>query len=145
MGPLQVPPFFHVSPDSVVFHCPNSYPAYVKGKVLLARFDARGRFRLLGKAWEALLGFQRGELHGRALLELLPHERRPAGKAALRSMLSPAEVDPVGLDLARRDGAVLRMHCYRRFDPYDDLLFIVGEPAGVTDARCPAPCARGPA
>ena len=134
--------FFNVALDSVVFHCPDPYPAYVRADVFLARFDAGGRFRLLSVAWEALLGFRRGELHGRTLLGLLPQERRAAGEAALRCMLSPAQIDPVGLELARHDGTLLRMRCYRRFDPYDAMLFIAGEPAGVTVARCRAPSGR---
>ena len=142
MERVPVPPFFRVPLESVVFHCPNPYPAYVRAEVLLARFDAGGRFRLLSVAWELLLGFPRGELHGRALLALLPQERRATAAAALRRMLSPAEADPIALDLARRDGTLLRMGCYRRFDPYDEALFIAGEPAGVTGAQYPAPSNR---
>jgi len=143
MGPVAVPPFFSVQLDSVVFRCPDPYPRYVCDDVFLASFDALGNFRLMSVAWEALLGFQPRELHGRPVLALLPSERRPAGEAALRRMLSPAEADPVGLELARRDGTLLRVRCYRRFDPYDGMLFIAGEPAGVTVVRCPAPSGRG--
>lgn len=139
MDPARVPPFFCVPLDAVVFQCPDPYPAYVRADVLLARFDAGGRFRLLSVAWEALLGFHRGELHGRGLLALLPQERRGAAALALGRMLSPAEADPVALELARRDGTLLRMRCYRRFDPYDETLFIACEPAGLTGAKYPAP------
>ena len=142
MDSVLAPPFFWVPLDSIVFHCPDPYPSYVRAAVLLARFDAGGRFRLLSVAWEALLGFRPGELHGRPLLALLPQERRAMAAAALRRMLSPAEADPIALELARRDGTLLRMGCYRRFDPYDETLFIAGEPAGVTGAQYPAPSNR---
>lgn len=115
-------------PECITVVCPQPYPEYVREDVCLARLDARGRFVLLSAGWEALLGFRRDELHGHPLLEFV----RDA--AALARMLSPAEADPLSLDLRRSDGGVEHMQWHRRFDPQDRTLFIVGE----ADPQCAA-------
>jgi PAS domain-containing protein len=141
MGPLRAPPFICIAPDRVVLRCRLPYPQYVRSDVLLARLMRGGTLQLLSGAWESLLGFAHGSLDGRALLDLLPTAQRPLGEAALRRLLSPEQADPVAIELARRDGTMLRMHCHRRFDPYDATLFIAGEPAGISVAQCRAPSA----
>ena len=145
MGPAPVPPFLHLVPDRIVVRCPDSYPQYVRANVCLARLDGSGGFRLMSAAWEKQLGYRKGELHGRSLLDLLPPGERSVGRAALQRLLSPAEADPVALELRRKDGGVLLMHCHRRFDPYDASLFVAAEPAAVKAGPDPAPSGRDPA
>ena len=99
-----------------------------------------GALQLLSGAWESALGFGHGELNGRRLLDMLSPARRPLGEAALRRLLSPEQADPVTIELVRSDGTMLRMHCHRRFDPYDATLFVAGEPE-TTVAECRAPSA----
>jgi PAS domain-containing protein len=146
MRPLEVPPFFRIAIDRIVMRCPQSYPTYIRTDVCLAYLVPDGTFRLLSAAWERLLGLCRSDLHGRALLEILEGKPpRVAGETALRRMLSPAEADPVTLELRCKDGGVVCMRCYRRFDPYDLSLFIAGEPAELKVARGRAPSGPDPA
>lgn len=140
MGPLWVPPFICIAADRVVLYCRLPYPRYVRSDVFLARLMPSGALQLLSGAWERVLGFGRGELNGRRLLDMLPPARRALGEAALRHLLSPEQADPVTIELVRRDGTTLRMHCHRRFDPYDATLFIAGEPE-TTVVECRAPSA----
>jgi hypothetical protein len=146
MGPLEVPPFFRIAIDRIIVRCPQRYPAYIRTNVYLACLVPDGGFRLLSGAWETLLGFCRSDLHGRVLLEILAAKAPPAaGEAALRRMLSPAEADPVTLEFRCKDGGVVCMRCYRRFDPYDASLFIAGEPAELKIAPGRAPADPDPA
>jgi hypothetical protein len=146
MGPLEVPPFFSIATDRIIVRCPQPYPAYIRTDVYLAHLLADGTFRLLSGAWETLLGFCRSDLHGHALLEILAGKTpAAAGETALRRMLSPAEADPVTLELRCKDGGVACMRCYRRFDPYDASLFIAGDPAELKVARGRAPAGPDPA
>lgn len=126
-------------PENITVVCPQPYPGYVRDDVCLARLDARGRFVLLSAGWEALLGFRRDELHGHLLLEFV------RDGAALARMLSPAEADPLRLDLRRGDGGIEHMQWHRRFDPQDRALFIVGEADALSGWLYRAPVLPGPA
>ena len=139
MGPLRAPPFICVIPERVVIRCRLPYARYVRSEVFLARLLPGGELQLLSGAWERRLGFVHGELDGRRLLEMLPQARRALGEAAFLRLLSPEQADPVAIELGHRDGTTLRMHCHRRFDPYDVSLFIAGEPGEVTVPECRAP------
>ena len=143
MRRIDLPQFFCVPLELVIVRCPHSYPAYLQTGVCIARFDPRGWFVLLSAAWEAALGFAREDLHGRALLELLPPAEAYAGEAALRRILDPAEADPLGLALRRRDGSLQPMRWYRRFDPYDATLFVVADSTALRAPQCPAPSSPG--
>jgi PAS domain S-box-containing protein len=143
MRRIDLPPFFFVALDLVIVRCPRSYPAYLQTGVCLARFDPRGWFVLLSAAWESALGFPRAELHGRALLELLPPAEAQAGEAALRRILDPAEADPLVLALRRKDGSPQPMRWYRRFDPYDATLLVVAESSVLKAPQCRAPSSPG--
>ena len=144
MRRIDLPPFFFVALDLVIVRCPHTYPAYVQSGVCLARFDPRGWFVLLSAAWEVGLGFPREELHGRALLDLLPAAGAQAGAATLRRILDPAEADPLLLTLRRRDGSPQPMRWYRRFDSYDATLFVVAESAALKAPQCQAPRCQAP-
>ncbi len=143
MGPLRAPPFICIAAERVVLYCRLPYPRYVRSDVFLARLMPSGALQLLSGAWESVLGFRQGELNGRRLLDMLPPARRALGEAALWHLLSPEQADPVAVELVRKDGTMLRMHCHRRFDPYDATLFIAGEPAETAIAECRAPSAPG--
>ena len=143
MRRIDLPPFFCVALELVIVRCPRSYPVYLQSDVCLARFDPRGWFVLLSTAWESALGFARDELHGRALLKLLPPAEARSGEAALRRILNPAEADPLGLNLRRKDGSLQPMRWYRRFDPYDATLFVVADSAALKVPQCPAPSSPG--
>ena len=145
MRRIDLPPFFCVALELVIVRCPHTYPTYVQSGVCLARFDPRGWFVLLSAAWELALGFPRDELHGRALLDLLPTAGAHAGAAALRRILDPAEADPLVLTLRRKDGSPQPMRWYRRFDSYDATLFVLAECTALKAAQCPAPSPPGPA
>jgi len=145
MGLLEAPPFLRIPVDRIIVRCPHLYPAYIRTEICLACLTQDGTFRLLNAAWEKLLASGRGELHGRALLELLPPEGKHAGEVALRRVLSRSEADPLTLDLRRKDGRLQRMDWYRRFDPYDTSLFIAGEAAALQSRKDHAPTTPGPA
>lgn len=139
MRRADVPQFFDVPLECIVVRCAVPYPTYVRYDVCLARLDALGRFLLFTEAWESLLGFRRADLDGRALLDLV------CDRDALRRVLSPAEADPLLLEVRREDGGAQPMRWHRRFDPYDTTLFIVGEAAGLTWRQCRASVHQYPA
>lgn len=134
MRSIDLPRFFCVGLELVIVRCPRSYPAYLRTGVCLARFEPRGWFVLLSAAWEPALGFAREELHGRALVDLLPPAEAYAGEAGLRRILDPAEPDPLVLALRRKDGSLQPMRWYRRFDAYDETLLVVAESTGAQSA-----------
>jgi PAS domain-containing protein len=128
----------------VIIRCHHPYPHYAGKHICLAALRPDGFFELLSPAWESLLGFAPAELHGRPLLALF----RPAPcapRVLLRRIVDPDEPDPIRVELRRRDGARQAMHWYRRFDFYDDTLFIAGEPAALmAPAAAPARAVPGP-
>jgi PAS domain S-box-containing protein len=132
MRRTEPPPFVRLAPERVVILCPLMYPPYVRSDVCLARLDALGRFRLLSPAWEQTLGFRGEELNGRALVDLLAPQDRRAGATAVQRLLSPAEADPLAMELRGKHGGAQHMHWHRHSDPYDGALFILAESAGFT-------------
>ena len=97
---------------------------YARSQVLLARVNLRGTLELLTAAWARVLGYDRGELNGRTLSQLMWPGRAAAAVAAI---LDLAHMEPVELRLRCRNahGKTFRLH--RRVDSHDRRIFIVAE------------------
>ena len=82
---------------SLVFHDSLS-DSYELSKVLLATADFDGTLQLLTSGWERLLGYQREELEGKTLVDLLWSDRRRAATtvAAILDQLDMSAPRPQG-------------------------------------------------
>jgi hypothetical protein len=107
---------------------------YEWSKVLLARAHFDGTLQLLTAAWGRLLGYGRQEFTGKTLHHLM-QSGTPA--ALVSAILDHEHMEPVELTLRCRDGKPKRLRLHRRFDPYEQSMFIVAE-------ETPEPAQRSP-
>ena len=134
-GPASLLP--RTAVDNIVIACRKPYPAYERLDLLLARFGRTGRFEILSAAWERVLGYGCAELDGRPLFELIHLPRRSARRLILM-VLDENEACPIAFSLSRKDGKQVPLQWYRRFDAYDERIFIAGDPlAGAARASAP--------
>src|SRR5688572_29885538 len=87
---------------SLVFH-DNLSDSYELSKVLLATADFNGKLQLLTSGWERLLGYQRQELEGKTLVDLLWSNRRHAANT-VTAILDPLDMRPLDLRMRCRNG-----------------------------------------
>jgi PAS domain S-box-containing protein len=113
--------------DNIVIARRKPCPAYGGLDLLLARFGRAGSFEILSAAWERVLGYGRAELDGRPLLGLIQLPRRSAHRLVLM-LLDESEPCPIAFSLTRKDGTEVQLQWYRRFDAYDESVFIAGDP-----------------
>lgn len=121
------PPLPLADLGNIVIVCRKPYPAYKGLDLLLARFRAAGPFEILSEAWERVLGYGCAELDGRPLFELI-HLPRRSVRGLMLMVLDESEPCPIVFGLSRKDGTQVHLQWYRRFDAYDERVFIAGEP-----------------
>jgi PAS domain S-box-containing protein len=110
---------------SLVFHDSMS-DSYELSKVLLACADFDGRLQLLTSGWERLLGYQRQELEGKTLVDLLWSDRRHAA-TTVTAILDPLDMSPVDLRVRCRNGLGRCLRLHRRYDTLEHMMYIVAE------------------
>jgi hypothetical protein len=95
--------------------------------VLLALVRRSGSFELLtAAAWGRALGYVPSELSGKSLRELMAHEQCAAARA-LAALIDEDDVRPLEVTLRCKDERRKCFRLYRRFDPYEQALFIVAD------------------
>lgn len=113
--------------------------SYEMSKVLLARASFDGTLQLLTSGWERALGYGRGELNRKTLLQLMWSHRRNAA-AAVAAILDRLNTGPVDLRVRCRDGLGKGFRLHRQYDKIEHMMYIVAEealphPAGVRRRR----------
>jgi PAS domain-containing protein len=110
---------------SLVFYDSLS-DSYELSKVLLASADFDGKLQLLTSGWERLLGYQRQELEGKTLVDLLWSDRRHAA-TTVTAILDPLDMSPLDLRVRCRNGLGKCLRLHRRYDKPEQMMYIVAE------------------
>lgn len=96
----------------------------------MARVRPSGLFELLSvEAWARALGYAPDELSGKPLRELI---ERPAPGRVVSALLDQDDAQPLDITLRCKDEQRKRFRLHRRFDPYQDAMYVVADelPAG---------------
>ena len=97
-----------------------------QSRVLLARVRPNGLFELLSvAAWARALGYRPEELCGRSVRRLMQLEK-PVGNV-VEALLDENDARPLDVTLRCKDERCKRFRLYRRFDPYDKVVFVVAD------------------
>jgi hypothetical protein len=94
---------------------------------MLARTRGGGIFELLtAEAWAGALGYAPAELNGKSLRDLMRLEQ-PADRDVVGALLDASEAQTLEVSLQCRNERRKRFRLYRRFDAYDDAVFLVAD------------------
>jgi hypothetical protein len=104
----------------------NPADGYELSTLLLAKASFDGELQLLTTAWERALGFGRGELRGKTLLDLMWSNSRRAA-SAVAAILGRMDRGPVELRLRCRDGRGKGLRLHRRYDRREQMIYITAE------------------
>lgn len=112
--------------DMMLVLCVNPGRTCAQSDVMLARLRPGGIFELLSSsAWARALGYLPEELRGKSLRELMPLEK-PAGEI-VAALLDTSAVEPLDVTLRCKDQRRKRFRFHRRFDPHEEMVFLVAE------------------
>jgi hypothetical protein len=101
--------------------------AGVPSPVMLARTYRSGIFELLtAEAWAGALGYAPAELNGRSLRELMRLEL-PAAKDVVGALLGERETLALEVSVRCKNERRKRFRLYRRFDAYEEAVFMVAD------------------
>ena len=93
--------------------------------VMMARVRPSGLFELLSvEAWACALGYAPGELDGIPLRELI---EKPAASRVLSALLDDQDAHPVDVTLRCKNQRRKSFRLHRRFDPYQDAMYVVAD------------------
>jgi len=113
--------------DLVLVLCASPGKACARSRVMLARVSPTGLFELLtAAAWARALGYSADELSGKSLRDLMQLDKR-ASDAVLAAVLDDKDVRPVEVTLRCKDERRKSFRLHRRFDPYDQAMFVVAD------------------
>jgi len=94
---------------------------------MLARARPSGIFELLTAAtWARALGYPPDELSGKSLSELMQLEKPAAGEV-VAALLDEKDVQPLEVTLRCKDERRKRFRFHRRFDAYEEAMFVVAD------------------
>lgn len=94
---------------------------------MLARARPTGIFELLtAEAWARALGYPPAELSGTSLRGLMRLEK-PAARDVVAALLRESEVEPLEVTLRCKNERRKRYRLYRRFDAYEEAVFVVAD------------------
>ena len=114
--------------------CVSSAKTCAESRLLLARVRRGGRFELLtAGAWASALGYQPAELSGKSLHELMVLEHGAAG-AVLTGLFDEEDAYPLEVTLRCKDQRRKCFRFYRRFDAYDQTVFVVADEVSAEPA-----------
>jgi len=113
--------------DLILVPCASPGKACETTHVMMARVSSSGIFELLSAAaWAEALGFGLEELRGKTLSELIPLGRPAAGKV-VAALLDKKDAQPLHVTLRCKDERRKSFRFYRRFDPYQDAIYVVAD------------------
>ena len=105
----------------------NPGKACEESDVMMARVRPSGMFELLSAAaWARALGYASDELSGKSLCELMPLEKPAAGRV-VAALLDNQDPQPLDLTLRCKDEQRKRFRFHRRFDSYQDAIYVVAD------------------
>jgi PAS domain-containing protein len=106
--------------------CVSSDKTRLESRIMLARVRPSGRFELLtAAAWARVLGYEPAELRGKSLRELMPEKSRGAEMVA--ALLDERNAEPLEITLRCKDERRKCFRFYRRFDPYEQAVFVFAD------------------
>lgn len=92
---------------------------------MMARVHPSGLFELLSaEAWARALGYAPDELSGKPLRELI---EKPAAARVVSALLDPQDAQALDITLRCKDERRKRFRLHRRFDPYQDAMYVVAD------------------
>jgi hypothetical protein len=113
--------------DLVVVVCTRPAKSCAQSGVMLARARPTGIFELLtAEAWARALGYPPDQLNGTSLRGLMRLEK-PAARDVVAALLGESEVEPLEVTLRCKNQRRKRYRLYRRFDAYEDAVFVVAD------------------
>lgn len=105
----------------------NPGKACEESDVMIARVRSSGLFELLSAAaWARALGYTTDELSGKPFCELMPLEKPAAGRV-VAALLDNRDAQPLDVTLRCKDEQPKRFRFHRRFDSYQDALYVVAD------------------
>jgi hypothetical protein len=116
--------------DLMLVLCVSPSKACTDSGVMMARVRPSGLFELLSvEAWARALGYAPDELNGKSLRELIA---KPAAGRVVSVLLDHEDAQPLDITLRCKDERRKRFRLHRRFDPYQDAIYVVADelPAG---------------
>ncbi|HEX6321306.1 MAG TPA: hypothetical protein VFZ84_20760 [Burkholderiales bacterium] len=121
----------------------NLADGYELSTVLLANAGFDGTLQLLTPGWERVLGFERRELNGKTLQQLMWSDGR-SGAAAAEAILDTVHAGPVVVRLRCSDGLGKSFRLHRLHDRQEHMIYIVAEEmpqdlTGVIAGGAPGP------
>lgn len=116
--------------DLVLILCLSPGKACTDSGVMMARVRPSGQFELLSvEAWARALGYAPDELNGKPLRELI---EKPAASRVFSALLARDDAQSLDITLRCKDERRKRFRLHKRFDPYQDAMYVVADelPAG---------------
>ena len=105
----------------------NPGKACEQSDVMIARVRSSGLFELLSAAaWARALGYTPDELSGKPFCELMPLEKPAAGRV-VAALLDNQDAQPLDVTLRCKDEQRKRFRFHRRFDSYQDAIYVVAD------------------
>ena len=111
--------------DLVVVVCIRPPKSCAQSRVMLARVRPTGIFEVLtAAAWGEALGYPADELNGTSLRDLMQIEK-PEAEDVVAALLDEGEVQPLDVNLRCGSDTRKRFRLYRRFDSYEEAVFVL--------------------
>ncbi|HEV3409066.1 MAG TPA: PAS domain-containing protein [Chthoniobacterales bacterium] len=85
-------------------------------------------------AWARALGYLASELSGKSLRELMDERSAPA--KALAALIDEDDVRPLEVTFRCKDERRKRFRLYRRFDSYEQAVFVVADEVLSENIEC---------
>jgi PAS fold len=111
--------------DMVLVLCVSPGKACTDSGVMMARVRPSGLFELLSvDAWARALGYAPDELSGKPLRELI---EKPTAGRVVSALLDQQDAQPIDITLRCKDEQRKHFRFHRRFDPYQDAMYVVAD------------------
>ena len=111
--------------DLVLVLCLSPGKACTDSGVMMACVRPSGLFELLSvEAWARALGYAPDELSGKSLRELI---EKPAAGRVVSALLDHEDAQPLDITLRCKDERRKHFRFHRRFDPYQDAMYVVAD------------------
>jgi hypothetical protein len=120
-------PMMRLLRDLILVPCASPGKTCETTEVMMARVKPTGIFELLSAgAWAHTLGYALDELSGKSLSELMPVEKLVAGEV-VAALLDKKDVASLRVTLRCKDQRRKSFRFHRRFDPYQDAMYVVAD------------------
>jgi hypothetical protein len=113
--------------DLMLVLCANPGKTFGESRVMLARVRPSGVFELLtAAAWAAALGYAPDELSGKSLGDLM-QLAKPGARGMVAALFDDVDERPLDVSLRCKDERRKSFRLHRRFDAYEQALFVVAD------------------